>query len=645
MTSHTLKLLATRRHRLLPVLCAAALTSAAAPPASCVFVAGARSFDLAELGGGGGGGGAPPLRHVSHEPESALSFSACGDLPPPAACDAEAPRSAALLETAGACYGLGAAATRAVAATASGVALSFSGGDDGRSIVVAVECADVPRPQVVSWSVSKSPGSYNALVRSRAGCALECARDVAGAVCGGEHRGLCSAESAGGPVSCVCAGGHAGAACDTQARATFWGDVPALPVFLALFLLCLLCLLYKAASGYGAGWALRALASETGTAASLAARALLAVLLVCVFSFSDNSFGTPQLPAFAHQDARLPCPRSAAATDIEIGSARWTRPPAGSDSSSELPFPRLLFGGRSTPLELPHKGVRHCLRNRRIAFVGDSVTRYQYLNLAHFIAHGHWRSGLPALEDETQWDSWAGFFNGSSARLTTETSQESCDCFRPGTPLLALENRVFTDRDLNLSIAFFQLFEGVPSRGIDPERISLSECRPGAGCRQAGCQPGFCSNPTWSALGAVPLAERAALFRPDTLIFNSGLWPDSTFATPARILELEAVTELLRGVGVRDLIWKTTTAIGFNGPNPALDEDLILMPALRALTPAWRKFDAYAITAPLAASVEDGVPITEVYWDSRAHFQPPYYRGLNEALLLDLMRGCDLCES
>jgi hypothetical protein len=187
----------------------------AAPPA-CVVSAGARSFDLAELGGGIGG--APPLRHVSHTPESlgwTYSFAACGAIAPlPAACAGAAPGSAALQQTAGACYGLGSFATRTVAATATGVALSLSGGDGGRSSVVTVECADVARPQVVRWSNGAAPGTYTALVRARAGCALECARDAAtGAVCGGSARGICAADGSDGLSRCLCTTGFAGAAC------------------------------------------------------------------------------------------------------------------------------------------------------------------------------------------------------------------------------------------------------------------------------------------------------------------------------------------------------------------------------------------------------------------------------------------------
>jgi hypothetical protein len=194
----------------------AAADPANAPPPACVVSAGSHSFDLAELGGGVG---TLPVRHVSRAPEShgwTYSFAACGDVVPlPATCAGAAPGSAALQQTISECFGLGASMTRNVTATATGVTLSFSGGDGGRSSVVTVECADVARPRVVRWGYGAAPGSYTALVRARAGCALECARDsVTGAVCGGAQRGSCViAATAYHAASCICRSGYAGPLC------------------------------------------------------------------------------------------------------------------------------------------------------------------------------------------------------------------------------------------------------------------------------------------------------------------------------------------------------------------------------------------------------------------------------------------------
>ena len=44
-----------------------------------------------------------------------------------------------------------------------------------------------------------------------------------------------------------------------------------------------------------------------------------------------------------------------------------------------------------------HHNIRSCLQDKRIVFVGDSLTRYQYLNLVNFLATGHWTSAKPSM--------------------------------------------------------------------------------------------------------------------------------------------------------------------------------------------------------------------------------------------------------
>ena len=174
---------------------------------------GGRSFDLAELG-------APAVYHKSSKAASlgwAYSFSACGDVPLSSAgmlCGSVV-RSAVLQETQKVCHSLGLSATRTVSATESGVSLTFSGGDSGRSTTVAIECADLPRRLVMRWENGATPNTYIAHVRARAGCALECARDpMTGAVCGGAHRGACViAATPGHAAACECKSGHSGPLC------------------------------------------------------------------------------------------------------------------------------------------------------------------------------------------------------------------------------------------------------------------------------------------------------------------------------------------------------------------------------------------------------------------------------------------------
>jgi hypothetical protein len=334
---------------------------------------------------------------------------------------------------------------------------------------------------------------------------------------------------------------------------------------------------------------------------------------------------------------------------LSYSNAVWVSVVPEDQDASAHP-PRLLFSEHSGPLPpFLWQNVRRCLQGRRIAFIGDSLSRNQYLNLAHFIAHGSWYSEPPALEHESLWPSWAVFHKGAAKRLTTRTSREACDCFRASTPYpsnmdSSVENRFFHDTELNFSMSFYQLFEGIPTRGIDPNLLILS-CHNETGCIQGGCSPGNCSSPTWVANGLVQLAEHVATtFRPETVIINSGIWPGSSFATPGRIFDLETTSMLFRKHGAQELIWKTTTARGV-GVSAALAEYDILLPALAAQSPPWRIFDAFAITIPLAARVREGsLKESDVYNNGDfTHFRPQIYRGLNEALLLDLLRECELC--
>ena len=191
--------------------------SAAPAESSCVVAVGARTFDLGELG-------AVPLRFTSRDVGSlgwVYSFSACGYIEAPLpACNAVAPRSAVLQQTDNACYGLGAFATRSFIATTNSLMISFSGGDPcgaqgiPRSTAVTIQCADLALPQVVLVGHGATHCSYTALVRSRAGCAVECARNASGAVCSGAAQGLCmTVDKAAGLSRCVCEEGFTGASC------------------------------------------------------------------------------------------------------------------------------------------------------------------------------------------------------------------------------------------------------------------------------------------------------------------------------------------------------------------------------------------------------------------------------------------------
>ena len=201
------------------LLCAALLAAVSAAEASlppCVAATGARTFNLSELGGDK----APIFSATeSYRRGWVYMFSLCGDVAPNAYCTS-APPAAVLQDTPTQCHPLGTSTSRAVTTTASGVSVSFTGGEGGRKSIIEVECADVLTPYLVSWTEGPLPSTYVALVRARAGCALECERNAGGAVCGGAVRGTCIAEGNGtDPARCICATGHSGFACGDTVRA------------------------------------------------------------------------------------------------------------------------------------------------------------------------------------------------------------------------------------------------------------------------------------------------------------------------------------------------------------------------------------------------------------------------------------------
>jgi hypothetical protein len=406
------------------------------------------------------------------------------------------------------------------------------------------------------------------------------------------------------------------------------------------------------------------LGTSTRTALLLGAATSAAALLLCLETVvaADGARlrfapAVRAVPAALRTQLDLPCATSAEAAPPSVADVMWQELREGGDGGNgsdagsrsgdggNVSRLRAIFGGRALR-PLPLASVRACLRGRRIAIIGDSLTRYQYLNLAHFLAYGSWYSTSPHLESERQWGSWGDFFRGSSARLNAAApgAFEVCDCVADP-PELRIENRYFVDLGANISLSFRQMRGTLTQRGHDAEWLNAG-CR-APPCAQTGCVPGNCSGAHYTLSSPRQLLEHfASTFRPDTIVVNSGFW--GGFDAPQTLIDLAAAAIAMRAVGVRDLIWKVTTA--WMSPEdhsePGASERETLVPSLTqpaAGAPAWRVYDTLALTLPLVAAVKAGaIAETSAFWD-KFHFQQDVYRGLNEALLLDLMRGCDTC--
>jgi len=108
-------------------------------------------------------------------------------------------------------------------------------------------------------------------------------------------------------------------------------------------------------------------------------------------------------------------------------------------------------------------------RNLNILFFGDSVTRYQYLDLAYFLSQGKWnnRSERPNIVMELTHNGplssrFNNFFANTNAFLKP---YEQCDCYRPGglrQVKMVTENRYFYEEENNNTLTFMVKFEDWP---------------------------------------------------------------------------------------------------------------------------------------------------------------------------------------
>jgi hypothetical protein len=118
----------------------------------------------------------------------------------------------------------------------------------------------------------------------------------------------------------------------------------------------------------------------------------------------------------------------------------------------------------------PHlstQDFRFSLRNKTIVFLGDSVTRYQYLNLAFFLERGRWPmeyltdevlQGSPCCQRSFIGFSWQDFFQLTTLALN---NHELCDCWRKihtssSSFIAAVENRRYFHPELQTHLVRFQ---------------------------------------------------------------------------------------------------------------------------------------------------------------------------------------------
>jgi flagellar motor protein MotB len=294
----------------------------------------------------------------------------------------------------------------------------------------------------------------------------------------------------------------------------------------------------------------------------------------------------------------------------------------------------LLYEPSSCKLRrLTADAARQCLANKTLSFVGDSLSRYQYLSLAYFLSHGHYMQrygtdgGNRTLAHERTCGNFSTFYSEGSRSLQHQsaatTAMEACDCYR-----LGLDNTTREERTLSVDT----LMPATPGQGVN-RSSGLAVSRLKVGYRQAF---GMKTNVLDETLDAIRRVAQDNSTAENIILVNLGHWFDKGMVgstntkhrTVAAVYEpLLANAKAAAGNGRAQFIWKSTTA-SFHGQSNALpviyDWHSLLTSMARHYR--WNVMDAFGVTRSMMTSGMYG------FWDA-LHYHAFVYDQLNDVLL------------
>lgn len=271
--------------------------------------------------------------------------------------------------------------------------------------------------------------------------------------------------------------------------------------------------------------------------------------------------------------------------------------------------------------------VKECFRNKRLIFVGDSLTRYQYVNLVHFLYTGRWRTSSPQLEWEKNFLNWNTFYMLGSLRMGC---YEICDCYREEGVAEDKENRFYFDPVYNITIHFVAWCPSVVAPILMNDIPSIHEH--GMYCANVSFFKGKWSNVslTYTKKYASNKLESLRLFfdevirpqNPDVVVVNQGHWQGfkEFRASNAVLKDFAAIVRR----SSKKAVWKTTTAS--RSSSEPIDSPTFLQQISDAHL---HIFDAYALTANLSKDSRSFV--------DNVHFMPFVYSIVNQKFITEVM--------
>ncbi len=249
-------------------------------------------------------------------------------------------------------------------------------------------------------------------------------------------------------------------------------------------------------------------------------------------------------------------------------------------------------------------------QNLNIVLMGDSLTRYQYLDLVYFLSHnGTWvqRDDQPNMVIEGTHPNWNSFYNYTNFVLKP---YEECDCYRHhgrNNVNLSTENRYFHDRERNNKVTYLNKF------GDHPFKTSwnVSDVHNNHTMVTSASDLNFIYEGDWvNTMKDFVCKMEEPITTPSVrvLLFNAGIWPNNKHLKNVTIQK--EIVNALRSCNITS-IYKSTTSRAMK----EYERQLCNMTDL-CFDISW--------TDPLVPS--------EHYWDKN-HFLNPIYSMLNIHLL------------
>lgn len=254
------------------------------------------------------------------------------------------------------------------------------------------------------------------------------------------------------------------------------------------------------------------------------------------------------------------------------------------------------------------------ISNLRIAFIGDSVSRYQYISLIHYLKFGYWEppGTFPSIVEKAHYADWNEYNINTSRQLYPP---ELIDANRNA----SYENRYYLDRTNNNTILYFNknadepvLVHYSPQELLD--RIAAIEY----------AQP---VHRTWEYQWDDLIRKHIAPFRVDYAIVNQGLWYYYKITHLANVTVQDTIAKALKDTEIVG-IYKTTSAgrKGKKYPDRPYERELChKLPVCHNLS--WTVFPPFSYRNKARYFTPDGV-----------HFKEPIYRFINEQLF-DLIKS------